>query len=132
MSVSMENGFPKKSDEEGLPEHPQGLFKSTAQLLKDLCPILKPFSPIATATVGKRKGKEKVTQVFSAIHSMHPRTSTNTGVGCIYGSNSEQKPLLKVGDCHGGKALSSQEEKAGTQQDSRRYLGKDFFTLLHP
>lgn len=69
----MENCFPKKGDEEGLPELPQDLFKPAAQLSKDLCPINKPFSPITTAAVGKRKGKEKVTQLFSAIQPMNPQ-----------------------------------------------------------
>lgn len=84
-TISMENGFPKKCDEESLPELPQGLLKLTAQLSNDLCPIMKLFSWTATTTMGKRKGKEKVTQVFSAVQPMNPQTSTNTGVDCIYG-----------------------------------------------
>lgn len=49
---------------------PQGLSKPSAQLSKDLCPIIKPFSPITTATMA---GKEKVTQQFSAIQPMNPQ-----------------------------------------------------------
>lgn len=41
----MWNGFPKKYDEEGLPELSQDLLKSSAQLSEYLCPIIKPFSP---------------------------------------------------------------------------------------
>lgn len=45
MSVSMWNGFPKKYDEEGLPQRPRDLLKPSAQLSEYLCPIIKPFSP---------------------------------------------------------------------------------------
>lgn len=127
----MENGFPEKCDEGGLPELPQGLFKPSAQLCKDLCPVIKPFSPITTATMGKRKGKEKVTQLFSAIQPMNPQNLYKHRCGLDVWAALQSRNLSSKceGSCHGGKALSSQEEKSGTQQSSRRHLGKDFFTL---
>lgn len=75
----------------------------------------------------KRKGNSTV---FSnrAYESPEP-LQTQVCVLCM-GSSAEQKPFLTVGDSHGRKVLSSQEEKAGAQQGFRRHLEEDFFTLL--
>lgn len=64
----------------------------------------------------KRKGNTTVLS-NTACESTEP-LQTQVWVVCK-GSTAEQKPSLKVGDCHGRKALSAQEEKSGAQQGSR-------------
>lgn len=125
----MENGFPKKCDEGVLPELPQGLVKASAQLCKDLCPVIKPFSPITTATMGKRKGKEKITVFSNTAHESTKPLKNSCGLYVWAALQSKNLSSKWEGSCHGGKALSSQEKKSGTQQSSRRHLGKDFFIV---
>lgn len=121
----MENGFPKKCDEEGLPELPQGLFKPTAQLSKDLCPTIKPFSPVTTAAMGKRKGKEKVTQLCSAMQPVSPQNLYKHSCGLYVRAALQSRNLSSEWDT--AKEESSQGEKSGAQQGSRRHLEEDFF-----
>ena len=62
---------------------------------------------------------------------IHKSLQTQVWIVCV-GSTAEQKPLLNLEECHGGKALSFHKGKAGTQQGSSRYQRKGSFTLLLP
>lgn len=115
----------------GFPKLPQGLSNPTAQLCQDLCPIIEPPLTNYNCNYGQEERKRKGNStVFSnrAYESPEP-LQTQVCVLCM-GSSAEQKPFLTVGDSHGRKVLSSQEEKAGAQQGFRRHLEEDFFTLL--